>query len=207
MADHDNARAHPCQLRLQPFDARQIEMIGRLIEQQDIRRGCQHTGQRGPTRLTARQGSRLFGSSQSKLLEQVPCAVAIFVSLGVQSGFNIGLRRLEPRKVWLLRQIADRRTRLREAASRIRLHEAGGDAQHGRLAGAVASDQADPIVRSDRQSGAGQQRRSAKGKDDVLQQKKRWWHKSDCYCEAEQRQELLFLQKRSKKLLSFLHRC
>ena len=44
MADQHDAGAHPGQLALQPLDAGQVEMVGRLVEQQDVGRGGQRAG-------------------------------------------------------------------------------------------------------------------------------------------------------------------
>ena len=44
VADQDDTGAHPCQLALQPLDTGQVEMVGRLVQQQDIGRGGQHAG-------------------------------------------------------------------------------------------------------------------------------------------------------------------
>ena len=51
--------------------------------------------------------------------------------------------------------------------------QAGGDAQQGGLAGAVAPDQADAVTGGHRQSSAGEDRRGAEGQVDVLQQEGR----------------------------------
>ena len=48
MADQHDAGAHLGQLALQPLDAGQVEMIGRLVEQQDV----------GKRRQGARQAAR-----------------------------------------------------------------------------------------------------------------------------------------------------
>ena len=47
MADQHQRRAHAADLALQPLDGGQVEMVGRLVEQQDVGLGRQHAGQRG----------------------------------------------------------------------------------------------------------------------------------------------------------------
>ena len=68
MADQHDAGAHPGQLALQPLDAGQVEMVGRLVEQQDVGRGRQRAGQRGAARLAAGQGGGVFLAGQAELL-------------------------------------------------------------------------------------------------------------------------------------------
>jgi len=46
MADQYQRRANGGQLFFQPFDRRQVEVVGRLVEQQDIRFRRQHAGER-----------------------------------------------------------------------------------------------------------------------------------------------------------------
>ena len=43
------------ELAFQPFDGRQVEMVGGLVEQQDVGLGREHAGQRGAAGLAARQ--------------------------------------------------------------------------------------------------------------------------------------------------------
>ena len=60
MADQHNAATHPGQLPLQPLDTGQVEMIGRLVEQQDIGRRRHRPCQSGAARLAAGQGCRVL---------------------------------------------------------------------------------------------------------------------------------------------------
>ena len=79
VADQHDARAHPRQFLLQPLDAGQVEVVGRLVEQQDVGRGRQHAGQRGAPRLAAGQGGGVFVAGQAELFQQVARAVAVGV--------------------------------------------------------------------------------------------------------------------------------
>jgi hypothetical protein len=65
VADQHDAGAHPGQLALQPLDTGKIKMIGRFVEQQDIGRGGQRTGQGGTARLTAGQSRPVFRTGQA----------------------------------------------------------------------------------------------------------------------------------------------
>ena len=44
VADQDDTGAHPGQLALQPLDTGQVKMVGRLVQQQDVGRGCGGSG-------------------------------------------------------------------------------------------------------------------------------------------------------------------
>ena len=171
VADQDDAGAHPGQLALQPLDAGQIEMIGRLVEQQDVGRGSQRAGQRGAARLAA--GKRAGSSSPERpsSLSRYSARWRPSAVRGAKTRLDIGQRGGEPGQIGFLRQIVDRRAGLGEALSGIGLDEPGGDAQQGRFARAVAPDEADPVAGRDGQPRAGKQRRHPEGEADVLQQK------------------------------------
>ena len=77
VADDDDGRAERRELRFQPLDRRQVEMIGRLVEQQDVGRGGERTGERGAARLATREPGRGLVAGQSKLLEQIAGAVTV----------------------------------------------------------------------------------------------------------------------------------
>ena len=59
------------ELALQPFDGRQVEMVGRLVEQQDVGLGRQHARQRGAARLAARELRRVLVAGEAELLQQI----------------------------------------------------------------------------------------------------------------------------------------
>ena len=58
MGDQHQRRLLLCEARLQPFDGRQIEVVGRLVEQQDVGIGRQHVRERRAPRLAAREVRR-----------------------------------------------------------------------------------------------------------------------------------------------------
>ena len=55
VADDDERAARLFQLVFQPFDGRQIEMVGRFVEQQDVGIGRERPGERRAARLAARK--------------------------------------------------------------------------------------------------------------------------------------------------------
>ena len=81
--------------------------------------------------------------------------VAVVVAVGVlaargggpEAVLDVGQRGRETGKVRLLRQIAHGGAGLHEAAAAVGLHQARGDLEQRRFAGAVAADQADALAR------------------------------------------------------------
>ena len=53
MGDHQHRTAEAGEERLQPLEAVEVEVVGRLVEQQDGRPREQHAGQQRPRRLAA----------------------------------------------------------------------------------------------------------------------------------------------------------
>ena len=60
VADDHQRGAPRVELALQPFDGGEVEMIGRLVEQQDVGRRRQHAGERGAARFAAGEMRRVF---------------------------------------------------------------------------------------------------------------------------------------------------
>ncbi len=71
VTDQHDARAHPGQLAFQPLDAGKVEMVGGLVEQQDVGLGRQRTSQRDTSRLATGQCGRLLPAGQAELLQQI----------------------------------------------------------------------------------------------------------------------------------------
>ena len=177
VADHDKRGAAGVKRPLQPFDGGQIEMVGRLVEEENIRRRGQDPRQRRAPRLAAGQLAGLFAASQPELFQHR--ARGVVAVARPQSGFDIRERRGEAGEIRLLGQIAHQRSRLYENRAAVGLDQAGRHLQQRRFAGAVAPDQADPLAGADRQFGVGQKRRPAEGERDVFKLEKRS-HSLDC---------------------------
>src|SRR5205085_11821898 len=62
---------------LQPFDRRQVEMIGRLVEQQDVGFGCERAGKRGAARFTTGKPRGILVAREPELVKQIPSAMRI----------------------------------------------------------------------------------------------------------------------------------
>jgi len=167
VADQHQGGAGPLELGFQPFDGRQVQVVGRFVEQQDIRRRRQYARERRTARLAAGQPRRLLGPRQAQLRQQVLGAVGIVARR--QPRLDVGKGRRELRKVRLLGQIAHGGAWLHEPLPGVGLDEAGGDLEQRRLARPVAPDHAQPLALRDGKLGPLQQRRAAKGQVDVAQ--------------------------------------
>ena len=167
MADQHKRRTQRRQFAFQPFDGGQVEMVGRLVEEEQVRLGCQHARERGAADLAARQVRRVLVAAQAKLAQQILRAIEIII--GAKSRLDIAQHVGEIRQVGLLRQVAHSGVRLEKAHPAVFFDHAGGDLEQRRLARAVAADKADALAGRDRQVGTFQQRLAAKGELDVLQ--------------------------------------
>ena len=65
VADDYQCGAAGIEVALQPFDRGQVEMIGRLVEQQDIGRRRQHARERGTARFAAGEMGRVFVTGEA----------------------------------------------------------------------------------------------------------------------------------------------
>ena len=117
MADQHQRRARTAEFALQPFDCRQVEMVGRLVEQQNVRLGREHARQRRAARFAAREARGVFLAGQPELFEQITRAMRVIA--GCEARFHVGERCGEAGQVRLLRQVADGGARLREARAAI----------------------------------------------------------------------------------------
>ena len=167
VADQRQRRAAIREVRLQPFDRDQIEVIGRLVEQQDLGLRAQDPDQRRAARFAAGEtagiGVRIdpeLGHHGSRRIRIVEIA---------KPGKDIVERGGEAGHVRLLRQIGEARGRLDEAASPVSRHLARGDAKQGRFARSVAPDDGDPVASGNRQLRPVQKRRAAEREASVSQ--------------------------------------
>jgi hypothetical protein len=167
VADEHERRAHGLELALQPFDGWQVEVVGRLVEKQDVRLRRQHARQRGAAGLPAREVRRRLLAREAELLEEIACPIGVVPRR--EPRLHVGECRGKGRQVRLLRQIADRRRGLDKALAPVLLHQTGGDLEQRRLARAVAAHEAEPLPLSDAELGARQERRAAEGQVDVGQ--------------------------------------
>ena len=117
MADEDDGRAQPLQRPLQRLDADQVEMVGGLVEKEDVGLGSEHAGKGGAARLTAGEPRRVLVATEAKLLDHEAGAIRI-IARG-QPRLDKGERGGKAREVRLLRQVADRHRWLAEALTAV----------------------------------------------------------------------------------------
>jgi hypothetical protein len=165
--DDDEGRAGRLQLAFQPFDGRKVEMVGRLVEQEDIRFRRHDAGERRPARLAAGERLRVLGAVEAKMFEQVGDAIGVVGR--AETGFGIGGDRVVAIEIRRLVQVADGGGRVAEDFARLRLGKVGGDLHQRRLARAVAADEADAVAGFHLQACAGKQRRAAEAQEDVVE--------------------------------------
>ena len=125
-------------------------MVGRLVEQHDVRLRRQHAGKGGAPGLAAGQLVRVFLAGQAEILHQIGGAIGIVG--GSEPCLDIGADSRETLHVGNLRQIAHGRRRLAEHLAVLRFDQAGGNLQQRRLAGAIAADQCDVVAGGDRKA-------------------------------------------------------
>ena len=158
MADDERCAAERLQLLLQQFDGRHVEMVGRLVQQQDVRIMREGMGKGDAPRLPARR------LGQVEIERHAPGAqlgLRPVEHVRVQLVRDIIQRRREARKVRLLQQMARHHAGLHEDLAVVRLDRPAKDAHQGRLAGAIAPDQRHPFPAREREVHAREQGRSA----------------------------------------------
>ena len=171
MADQHQGAAAGLDLAFQPFDGIDVQVVGRLVQQQDVGTRRQGTRQRGAASFAARQGGGIFIAAQAQIAQQVKSAVGIFV--WVQPRFDIIAGGGIAAHIRLLRQVAHRGAGLDKHSAAISFHQPGRDLEQGGLARAVAPHQAQPVARPDAEFGAIQQALAAEFNGDVFQVQKR----------------------------------
>src|SRR6185437_12378214 len=71
VTDDHQRRTQGRELGLEPLDGRQVEMVGGLVEQENIGLGRQHAGERGTAGFAARKTRRLLAAGEAQMLEQI----------------------------------------------------------------------------------------------------------------------------------------
>ncbi len=136
MADDQGGAATGAQLRLQGLDGEDVQVVGGLVQQQNIRSLGEGARQGGAAGLTARQAGGRPRRIQAK---------------GFKSGFRLvdlgaagcGVaQQAVAQNGRLLGQEHDPRRRTKETVPRIRLGQAGQYTHQGRFPGAIAAHQA-----------------------------------------------------------------
>ena len=167
VADERQRRAALRKARLQPFDRDEIEVIGRLVEQQDVGLRAQGPDQRRPTRFAAGKLAGIGGRIDPELGQHRSRRIGVVEFM--KSSKDIVERGGEAGHVRLLRQVGEARRRLNEAGSAVSRDLIRGDAKQGRFARSVAANDGDAIAGGNRQFRPVQKRRAAERQYDVSQ--------------------------------------
>jgi len=132
-------------------------VVGRFIEQQDVWRRRQHVRERGAAGFAARQPRGVLLAGEAELLQEIARLVRIVA--WPETRFDVRERGGICGKIRLLRQVANARPRLHEAAAAVGLDQARRDPHKRRLARAVAPDKAHALRRGNGKLDAVEQRR------------------------------------------------
>ena len=148
VTDDDEGALETFEPILEPADRSQIEMVGRLVEQQHVRRLRQRPDDRRPPPLAAAGGRRRAVEVDAELLGngigRMRCRSALARQHPVGEAVMPGDRRV-------LLQQHHLRPRHDRPPPLVGLNQVGEAFQQRRLAGAVAADQRQPVARADEQ--------------------------------------------------------
>ena len=154
MADRQHAAVEAVQPVFQPFDGGDIEMVGRLVEQQQVRLFGQGADQRGAAAFPARSGGgiavEIGTETRGDRIEQV-------IGRGVMAGSGIIPQRGKAGEVGVLLQPHDLEAGRHGAAAFVELDFSGDELEQRGLANAVAADQRQPVTGIDGQVKAAEQ--------------------------------------------------
>jgi hypothetical protein len=154
VADDQHAAGEVHDRALEPLDGRQVEVVGRLVEQQHVGLGDQRARQPDAPRLAARERVEAPRALEREAIEDRVEAVALVGA--VEARADMLRDRGVLAELGLLRQVGDAQSRLREARALVDVDQAGERLQQGRLAAAVAPDQARALAARDADVEAGE---------------------------------------------------
>ena len=147
-------------------------MVGRLVQQQDIRLRRQCARQRGTAGFPTRQCRRIAGIGQPQPVDQYGGAFRVVARF--QPVLHIVDDRGVPRQIGFLRQVTQCGARLQESLTVVGLYFARRYFHEGRFAGAVAPHQTQPFPFRHGQLRTFEQRCAAEGQLNVSQQQQGW---------------------------------
>ena len=143
MADRDEGAVIAAEPVLQPFDRGEIEMVGRLVHQQDLRILGKRPRDRRPPPLAARGGRRRPVEIDPELAGDRVHLVRGRRPVAAQREFAQG-RELGDRRILLEQHDLD--ARLDRPPPLVGLDQPGEAFEQSRLARAVAADQRQPVA-------------------------------------------------------------
>jgi hypothetical protein len=150
-----------------PFDGGQIEMIGRLVEEQNIGFGRENAGEGRAPRLAAGKFRGVLAAAKAELIEQDERAMRVVGR--PEPRLDIGERSQKGGEVRLLRQITHIGVGLHESRSAVAFQQTGGDLQKRRFARAVAADETEALAGGNREIGGLEKGLAAERERNILQ--------------------------------------
>ena len=149
MADDNNRAAKIFDNFFQLFNRRHIQMVGRLVQQQNIGFSDQSLGQCGFFPLAAGTAVRGLPVANVKLFNQNVSFELLMFFVFAQTGKNHVAQSFVGRKIRVLRHIRNFCSRLNENFAVVGLDIAGNHFQQSRFAAAVPPHQADFVAAID----------------------------------------------------------
>ena len=146
MADRDERALVAAKPGFEPVDRREVEVVGRLVEQQQIGRLRQSAGERGPAPLAA---ARAFGRSRHVDAELAGDRFDLVPGGGVAARQREIHQRVEAGEERILFEHDDPRARLDLALAAVGVDPVGDELEQGGFARAVAPDQRQSVARAD----------------------------------------------------------
>ena len=163
MADHQDGEAGGLELVFEGFDGEDVEVVGRLVQQQQVRLFGEGASEVGAARLAAGEAlCGLFGVQAEGLQPLVGGP-----GIGAARGRVIAQGRADDGG--LLRDIGEASAGLQRAFARVRLDQAHDQPHQSGLARAVPADQAGVLARLDGQVDAVEQGERAVLQADVAE--------------------------------------
>src|SRR5690606_16076349 len=181
VGDEQQAAGERLEEAFQPRDRRDVEMVGGLVQQQDVGFAHQRAGQQHAPLHAARQRLEARLRGQFELLDHLGHAAVEGAAVqGLDPRLRLAHRchvarrdRVEPRAGRVLRHFLGHarhhRARLQAHFAVVGLEFARDQAHQGGLAGAVAADDAHALAGLDRQVHALEQQRAADAEVDALE--------------------------------------
>ena len=162
MADHDHAAAPAGEVFLEALDGRQVEVIGRLVEQEHVGLADQDAGEVDPPHRAGGEIRDAPGRIDLEAVEHGRRTVRRQLALVGDLPAQRRLERAEPRiQLRFLGQIGDGAAGALQPLAAVQLDQPCQRLEQGRLAGAVAADQTDAISIADRDAERAEQRLGA----------------------------------------------
>ena len=154
MADHDQRALVLVEPVFEYFEGLDVQVVGRLVEDQEIRRPGEQPGEDDPVAFAARQG--LYRGHGAFGREQEALEIADHVALVTVDAHVVGAVADDVGHAFFrvevfaqLAEIADLQRRALRDRAVLRLDFAEQDAQQGALAHAVVADQANAVAAAD----------------------------------------------------------